>query len=332
MVSPPGAQQRSGGRHGLAGQLVLVHVDHRSRSTTGRPWTSSSSSGGGRRAPGRRPGRRCRRGATVSTRQSARSASLPGSSEPISAVPAEHRGTAERRQLERRRGPSAPAARPGARANSTACRSSSSRLAGLVGGRAVDPEADGDAGVAAGRGSGRSRRRAGRWTTGSAPRRCRWRRVVRSRRRRRGGRRARTRRRRRASRGTRRTRPASSRTARGRTRPRRGSRRGGCAAGRPSPGQRGRLRSRSPVTENGEHGATADAQHRVRRRVVPAVDRRPRSRRRIASMSSTTWSGGSPPSTLPEVHRAAGREEPQAHRAGGLDLGGQQVAAVGGKT
>ena len=141
--------------------------------------------------------------------------------------------------------------------------------------------------------------------------------------------RARATRRRRASRAGRRTRPACSRTAPGRTPPRRRSRRGGCAAARPCAGPARRPRV---ISVGGDRERRArrdrDPHHRVRRRVVVAVDRRPRSRPARSSMSSTTSSGGSPPGRLAEVHRAAARVEPQARsRAAAVDLGGEQVAA-----
>ena len=77
--------------------------------------------------------------------------------------------------------------------------------------------------------------------------------------------------------------------------PRPGSRPGGCAAARPCRGPAPRpARSRSPVTENGEQGATP----------IRSIESGPGSwcvstaaavAARIVSMSSTTWSGGSPP-------------------------------------
>ena len=52
---------------------------------------------------------------------------------------------------------------------------------------------------------------------------------------------------------------------------------------------------------------------------------------RIASRSSTTSSGGSPPAERPEVHRAAARVEAQADLARRLDLDREQVAGVAGE-
>ncbi len=82
------------------------------------------------------------------------------------------------------------------------------------------------------------------------------------------------------------------------------------------------------VTENGEHGATPirsiesgeASWNRSTASVVAA---------RMVSRSSTTWSGGRPALRPAEVHRAAGRHEPQPDRSGAVDLGGEQVAAVG---
>ncbi len=172
--------------------------------------------------------------ATVSTRQSARSASLPGSSEPIPSSRPSSLRAADRGQLQRlahgqrpgaadRRGRRAPRGAAPRRGRPPRWRRRRRRP-----GRPGPPRR-------AGRGSGRCRRRAGRWTTGSARPRCRSRPAPRWPRRR-GGRRARTRRRGRASRGTRRTRPGSSRTVPGRSRPRRWSRPGACAAARPCRG------------------------------------------------------------------------------------------------
>ncbi len=84
------------------------------------------------------------------------------------------------------------------------------------------------------------------------------------------------------------------------------------------------------MTENGEHGATPT------RTIEPGDGSWCRSiascvAAKIASRSSTTSSGGRPPVALPEVHRAAGRVEPQADRRGRGDLGGQQVPAVAGE-
>ena len=70
----------------------------------------------------------------------------------------------------------------------------------------------------------------------------------------------------------------------------------------------------SAVTENGEQGATAirtiaSGDGSCQRAMAASVAAR------IASWSSTTESGGSPPGRCAEVHRAAGRVEPQPHLA-----------------
>ena len=82
-----------------------------------------------------------------------------------------------------------------------------------------------------------------------------------------------------------------------------------------------------PVTENGEHGATATRSiesYAGSWNLVIAAS----VAASTVSRSSTTESGGRPPWLAPEVHRAAGRVEPQADRGRRADLGSQQVAAA----
>ena len=83
----------------------------------------------------------------------------------------------------------------------------------------------------------------------------------------------------------------------------------------------------SCVTENGEQGASAIrtiASGEVSwKRSIASLQAA-----RIASRSSTTSSGGSPPLDAAEVHRAAARVEAQPDLARRLDLDLQQVAGV----
>ncbi len=119
---------------------------------------------------------------------------------------------------------------------------------------------------------------------------------------------------------------AHRRTAPGRTPPRRASRRGGCAGARRGGGASSAASAISPrVTQKGEHGASAT------RTIAPGDGSWKRSiaasqAASIASRSSTTSSGGSPPSRAPEVHRAAARVEAQPDRGGRRDLDLEQVA------
>ena len=81
------------------------------------------------------------------------------------------------------------------------------------------------------------------------------------------------------------------------------------------------------VTENGEQGASAI------RTIAPGAGSWKRLiaaslAARIASRSSTTSSGGSPPSELPEIHRAAAGVEAQADGRGGADLDLEEVPGV----
>ena len=252
--------------------------------------------------------------ANVSSRQSARSASLPGSSEPRSADRPRHRGAAERGHLEgvadreRLRAAGGPGEQQGvARLLEHARR--------LVARGAVDAEPDPGAGVAqvADAGDARAETAVGGRAVrhpgagGADPD---------DRRRRRGARRARTRRRVRASPGSPCSPPASSRSARGSTSPRPGSRRGGCAAARSRRrASAAASRSRSAVTENGEQGATATRSIESGRRVVPAVDGRlGGEQHRVEVLHHVV--GRQPALALAQVHRAAGRVEAQAHRCG----------------
>ena len=90
--------------------------------------------------------------------------------------------------------------------------------------------------------------------------------------------------------------------------------RGGCAAGRPCPGP-----ARRPARAGRRSPRTASTARRRSRSIESGDGSWWRSiaaavASRIASISSTTWSGGSPPATLAEVHRAAGRQEAQPDR------------------
>ena len=308
---------------------IVRRCHGRSRSTTGRPPTSNSSSGGG--AEDQRGDRvgdvgvgRGRRAATARGRRACRPRANRSRS-----VPAEDPRTADRRQLAARRGRSAPAGLPaGAGRDSRALPDLLEQRAGLVGGRAVDAEADRDAGRRAGRGCGRCRppsralddgqcatpvpvaasaaiSASSKWTPWanqtSSP----------------------------SQPATRSTRSGACRTARGRTSPRpavsarwvcsrtplRASARRLAAAGRRSPRTASRARARSAAIE-------------PRRRVVVLVDGLG-ARRQDRVESSTTSSGGSPPSLLAEVHRAPRGQEPQPDPVGRVDRGAEQVAAVG---
>ena len=115
-----------------------------------------------------------------------------------------------------------------------------------------------------------------------------------------------------------------SRRARGSTPPPRPSRRGACAAaGRAGARARPTRPSARPVTENGEHGATAtlDASL-VQRRAAP-------SRRGSSSGSSTSASGGSPPSDSPRSiePRDATIRTPSSRAAAHLRLDDARLSA-----
>ena len=101
------------------------------------------------------------------------------------------------------------------------------------------------------------------------------------------------------------TRPAGSRRAPGSTPPPRPSRRGACAASaRAAARSSADCRIRPPVTENGEHGATTELRGScAARRSVSA---------RISSASSTSESGGSPPSDSPRSIEPRDGHEPHA--------------------
>ena len=164
----------------------------------------------------------------------------------------------------------------------------------------------------------RCRRPGGRWSSGSAPRRCR---VAPNRTTspRRDARSARARRRRRASRGPRGTGPAAPRSAPGRTPPRRASRPGGCAAARRAASElrglghelgrhrEGRARrERHPRTSRPARGRGSD---RWPPRWRPGSRRGPRRPRRAAARRPSA-----------EVHRPAARVKAYAEGARGLDL------------
>ena len=252
-----------------------------------------------RRAP--RRGRRRPPSSSPSVRQTARSAHMPGSIEPMSSR-REHRRAAARAEPERlacrqRLGPAA-AARDEQRLLDL-----EGEVAALVRGRAVDAEADADARVEelahrrdpgaeaqvrrrAMRDAGAARRRSGRCRSSERWTQCAHQTSPR------------------ASRAAPGTRPAGSRRARGSTPPPRPSRRGACGAGAraavrapPTPP------SAAPVTENGEHGATAIWTRAVGRLVQLAARR---------SVSASTSSSvldervrRQPAVRLAEVHRAA---------------------------
>ena len=122
--------------------------------------------------------------------------------------------------------------------------------------------------------------------------------------------------------------PGCSRSARGSTPPRRASRTGGCAAARPcARASSAACSSSSPVTENGEHGATPirsiesnDGSWCVSIAASVAA--------RMASMSSTTLSGGRPPLLWPRSIEPRVGWNRRPTRPGRVDLGAEQVAAV----
>ena len=298
--------------------------------TTARPPTSSSCQRRGRaRRPARRPGRRCRRGRARRARHSAMSASLPGSSEPISSSRPEAAGAADGAQRAAPRRAVSAAGPPRSRASAAA--------PGAARRPACPPRWR------------RRRRRRGRPATpassrsrtGAMPAPSRALEVgqcatpvpvraeLRDRARRRGARRGRARRRRRASRAARRTRPACSRSVlRQNSSSSSVSARWVCSR---TPRRRASAAA-SRISSLGHRERRArrdrDPQHRARRRVVVAVDRRPAVAARAASVSSTTLSGGSPPCDSAEVHRPAAGWNRRPIRRGRLDLRGEQVAAV----
>ena len=204
------------------------------------------------------------------------------------------------------------------------------QLPALVGRRAVDAEADRRAGGQQRRGPARCPRRAGRWRSGSARRRCRSRPSARVS--------ASLRWTQCASQTSSPSQPKSSRYCSGRTPKRSRQKRSSSSVSARwvcSRTPRARASSAvsaisSSVTLNGEVGASA-----IRTR-APGAGSWWRSiataqASRIASRSSTTSSGGSPPCADAEVHRAAAGMEAQPDRARGVDLDGQQVALAAGE-
>ena len=170
------------------------------------------------------------------------------------------------------------------------------------------------------------RPRAGRSTSGSAPRRCRWRRT---------GATAVVRQVHAVRQPHVRAQPAQVLGVLGRGAavrlqaelpPRRWSRPGACAAARRlARASAAQSRISSPVTENGEQGATAirviESGDGSCQRSIASCDAA-----RIASWSSTTRVRRQPALRLAQVHRPAGRVEPQPDPPGRLDLRLQQVA------
>ena len=299
-------------------------------STTGRPSTSSSSSGGGepstRAATGSAMpacGERCR-AATARGRRACR----PRASRSRSSQPEHPR----RRRAWPARAPSrtvsacGPPTRPGEQHRVPQLLDQRGRL---VGGGAVDAEPDRDAGVAQVAGPARCRRRAGRWTTGSAPRRCRWRRAV-------------------ATASSSRWTPCANQTSApsqprrldvldrraaealaAERRPRRAvSARWVCSRTPLSPGQRGRLAHQ--VAGHRERRAGRDARPAASSRATGrgAVDRAPRwrpgPRRGPRRRGPAAGRPGSAPRSIEP--RVGWNRRPTAR--GGLDLGAEQVAAV----
>ena len=259
------------------------------------PPTVSSSSGGSEPRTSAATGSAMPAWPSPSTRHRARSASLPGSSEPISsarprqrappmvaicsACRARQRPRTVRRRTRTRTAPGAARRRAG-RPPATRPRPRRARPGRR---RRAAP------------GPARCRRRAGRWTTGSGPPRCRWRRPVRSRPGT-GAPRGRARRPGRASRAGPGTPPGCSRgSCRQNSSSSMVSARWVCSRTPSDRASAADSRNRSVVTENGEQGASADPHHRAGRRVVVALDRGPGDATRIASSVSTTESGGSPP-------------------------------------
>ena len=309
-ASCPAEQRRARGG-GLAARASSSTLTRTPCSTTGRPPTSSSSSGGGgaEHQGGDRVGDvDVRRACPAATRRGRRACPPPAnrsrSSRPSTRAPPMVAISSASRTV-------SACGPPRARANSSACRDLLQQGAGLVRGGAVDARAR-----PATPASRRSRARAmpapsralevGQCATDvpvaasraiAASARCTaW-----------------------ASQTSGPSQPSDStystgRAAEplaGRTPPRPASRRGGCASARPCRGPASAAcSSRSPVTENGEHGATPIRSIESERRVV------------VACRSPTRWRPGSrrcprprcPAAARPalaEVHRPAGRVEPQ---------------------
>ena len=285
-----------------------------------------------RRAPARRPGRRCRVRRASSSRHSAMSASLPG----LQRADLVRRGPrhARRRRSWPARAPRGTVSAGGpprsARRTAARARSSSTSWPASLEAAPSTPEPDRRAGVAAGRATRRDAgAEPGVGATGSAPRRCRWRRSAA------------------IAASSRWTQCASQTSSPSQPRPldvlhRRAAealaaerllveRLGEVGvqphAARAGPARPPRASARA-VTENGEHGATRDPQHRAGRRVVVAVDRGlgrgedrvvgPRPRRPAAARPAT-----GPRSIEPRV---GWKRRPTSR--GRVDLGAEQVAAV----
>jgi hypothetical protein len=96
------------------------------------------------------------------------------------------------------------------------------------------------------------------------------------------------------------------------------------------PGQLGGLVEQVGGDRERRAGGDADAQHRVRRRVVVPVDRGGRGVEDRVDLLHHVVRGQPAPAPA-EVHRAAGGQEPEPDGPRRLDLGGEQVAAVGGE-
>ena len=273
--------------------------------------------GAGRRGQSPATGSSAPPSSRPSVAQTARSACLPGSSDPMSS----RRSTSAPPRVPIRSASRAVIAVPPPRPRATRSACLTSRKRSLRSFEA-DPSTPSPT-----RAPASSRARTGATplpaagsTSGSARRPCPSPRTARPRRRR-GGRSGRTTRRPRASRAARGTRPACSRRARGSTPPPRRSRRGACGGRGPS--RRASVADSSisrPVTENGEQGATATCTRAPGPSSWNAAWSRSVSAS-TASSSSTSSSGGSPPSDTPRSidPREATRRTPELARR--LDLG-----------
>ena len=255
-VMPPPPDSLAARHGGRARSSSSSPVSSRPSSTTVRPPTSSRSTRGRGPSTSAATGSAIPAWSSSSSRHSATSASLPGSSEPISA--------SRPRQRAPWIVPSASASRavsacgpPRQPRHEQRLAQLAAQLARLVGRRAVDAEPDRRAGGGERghrRDAGAEPRVRGRAVrdAGAASRRTGAPRA------RRGARSGRARRRRRASRAARGTRPGARRTARGRTPPRRASRPCACAAARRACARSSAVSAISSlVTLNGEHGASA---------------------------------------------------------------------------
>ena len=144
----------------------------RRRSTTTRPPTSSVSTSGRGPSTSAATGSAIPAWSTSSSRHSAMSASLPGSSEPISASRPRQRAPWIVPSSSASRAVSARGPRPASRASEQRLAQLAAELARLVGGGAVDARARPARRRRRAPGRARCPRRAARWSSGSARRRC----------------------------------------------------------------------------------------------------------------------------------------------------------------